>query len=675
MTDETGHTTSAVPGDDRPILVPLMKPEDIAPLLSIAGPCAIAWRRRLIFLEVSSCAVPPDPERAYTASALLEDALAQAGALGVTAEGLQRECRNADTTIREVIEEKHVSLLVIGWMENGGPANTSADEGRIRWPGSDPIGSLMSDPSADMILVPLSPAHARLRRVLCPMSGGPSATLAVEIIRALVENTECQVTLLYVQPLRASTAQRETAQRMLHNTLARLTNLPADEAARATLEKGARIAVKFVQAPSATDGILKEVAESYDAVLIGASRVGVINQLLFSEVAAQVARRAPVPVIVMKRRPGPFFSLARQVWERLFSLFPTLSEDERREVIQDVRRSARVDVDFSVMITAAAAIAALGLLLNSAAVIIGAMLVAPLMTTVVALGLAVTLGDVYMLRFSALSTLWGMALTIGVGLLAGLLLPSAGPTAEILSRSRPTLLDLSIALASGAAGAYALCRKDVSAALPGVAVAVALVPPLSTIGIGLALGSRAIAGGASLLFATNLIAISAAGGLIFLLLGFKPTSASQERLMIFGSGLVGLVLLLAAVTVPLAVLTYQSITETQLTRAVDAAVTTEVAKMTGVTFQSVHFEPRGHGILNLTVTVLSNRSILYGDALDLQTKVAGRLQRPVAMVLIVEPVTELLPSAPPPPTLTPTPSLTPSPTPAVAPTPPVAATP
>ena len=149
----------------------------------------------------------------------------------------------------------------------------------------------------------------------------------------------------------------------------------------------------------------------------------------------------------------------------------------------------------------------LGLLLNSPAVIIGAMLVAPLMSAIVGLGLGVVEGDSHLLVAAAWATFRGMILAILIGVFLGLVIPDASATPEIMARTRPSVLDLGVALASGAAGAYALCRKNVSAGLAGVAIAAALVPPLTTVGIGVALGRGDIAGGALLLLLTNLIAI------------------------------------------------------------------------------------------------------------------------------------------------------------------------
>jgi len=161
----------------------------------------------------------------------------------------------------------------------------------------------------------------------------------------------------------------------------------------------------------------------------------------------------------------------------------------------------------------------------------------------------------------------------------GLAVPDGSPTAEMLARTYPTLLDLGVALVCGAAGAYALCRKDVSASLPGVAIAAALMPPLTTVGLGLAMGSSRIADGAVVLFLANLVAISAAGGLVFLWLGFRPELGKQKRRRVFRSGALGMVALLVAVLAVPGALTVSALREAAFERAVQAALAEEVATM------------------------------------------------------------------------------------------------
>jgi uncharacterized hydrophobic protein (TIGR00271 family) len=183
---------------------------------------------------------------------------------------------------------------------------------------------------------------------------------------------------------------------------------------------------------------------------------------------------------------------------------------KRAEAYTRIRRSARPDIDFYMLITLAAAIAALGLATNSTAVVIGAMLVAPLMSPMVGMGMAVVLGDARFLRLSSGAVFKGAVLAILVGMLVGLVMVlfKLPITAEILGRTQPSLLDLAIALFSGLAAAFALSRSDAAGALPGVAIAAALVPPLTAVGITFSAGLFLESFGAVLLFLSNLVAIS-----------------------------------------------------------------------------------------------------------------------------------------------------------------------
>jgi uncharacterized membrane protein len=161
---------------------------------------------------------------------------------------------------------------------------------------------------------------------------------------------------------------------------------------------------------------------------------------------------------------------------------------------------------------------------------------------------------VRLLRTSLESVFKGVMATIIVSILVGLISPLKEMTPEILARTQPTLLDLFIALASGMAGAYALSRKEVSAALPGVAIAAALAPPLAVVGLGIAHGNMQAAGGALLLFITNIITISLAGMIIFTLLGIHPLNLQPEVKKRVRRGITGMVLLVVLITIPLGII-------------------------------------------------------------------------------------------------------------------------
>jgi uncharacterized hydrophobic protein (TIGR00271 family) len=184
-------------------------------------------------------------------------------------------------------------------------------------------------------------------------------------------------------------------------------------------------------------------------------------------------------------------------------------------------------VRFTVLLFLSTIIATFGVLQDSTATVIGAMLVAPLMTPMMAITAALVMGRFKRVSESFLIVLFGTALVIGVAFIIGLLtvnVISVTSNSQIAARIRPNLGDLIVAIAAGAAGAFAYSRDDVADSLPGVAIAIALVPPLAVVGLTLSQGSWFAAFGAFLLFLTNFLSILLAGGLVFALLNLSGAS-------------------------------------------------------------------------------------------------------------------------------------------------------
>lgn len=175
----------------------------------------------------------------------------------------------------------------------------------------------------------------------------------------------------------------------------------------------------------------------------------------------------------------------------------------------------------------ATVVASYGLLANSTAVVIGAMIIAALMGPIMGLALAMVDGDEGLLRKSILAEAVGAALVFTLGLILGKIHGDIGLTNEILSRTKPNLLDLAVAVAGGAAGAYAMISPRLSVGLVGVAISTALVPPLAACGICVAHGEKALALGAFLLFATNLVAIQCASSIVMFFFGFHHITRRQ----------------------------------------------------------------------------------------------------------------------------------------------------
>ena len=199
----------------------------------------------------------------------------------------------------------------------------------------------------------------------------------------------------------------------------------------------------------------------------------------------------------------------------VFRFFPNLERDERKELVAKLTEASEWNMNFGMLLGCSVLIAALGLLGNAPAVIIGAMLVAPLMTPLIGAGLALVQGNLQLFRTACRTMLLGTALCLLLGFLVEVLTPSIDMAPELVARGAPNILDLFIAFFAGVAAAYAVARPNLSGALPGVAIAVALVPPLSACAIALGAGQWAVAEGAAILYVTNLVAIVLGSALVF----------------------------------------------------------------------------------------------------------------------------------------------------------------
>ena len=201
-----------------------------------------------------------------------------------------------------------------------------------------------------------------------------------------------------------------------------------------------------------------------------------------------------------------------------------------QEIIKEVISGVDHSWIYYLMLLMAGLIALLGLLTNSVAVVIGAMLISPLMGPIISSGLAVTIGDLLLARRAFRTIAVSVGLTILLTALVTLVSPLKEPTAEILSRVRPNIYDLFVAMFSGIVGAVALCTKrNYLITATGVAVATAVIPPLSVTGYGLGTGQMLLAMGGFLLFFTNFVAIVLTSNLVFFIMGFRSSQVDTHQ--------------------------------------------------------------------------------------------------------------------------------------------------
>ena len=491
-------------------------------------------------------------------------------------------------------------------------------------------------------------------RILVPTSGGPNTVYAFSTLRALAPDVE--ITALYVVPNYLGTNEEALGRARLKQTL----NFT---------DAQDRIQSKLITTESVIDGIVEEAAD-YDLVIIGASLESSIDKLLFGNIPEAVVQRSQVPVMIMRQPHHRLSKLIERIDWAVQAVMPRMKPSDRTDAYVRIRRSARPTRDFYVLITLSAMIAALGLIVNSGAVVIGAMLVAPLMSPMVGAGLAAVLGDARFLRLSVGAVARGAALAIIVGMIAGLAHLGEPLTGELAARTQPSLLDLAIALFSGLAAAYALANfSSLASALPGVAIAAALVPPLATVGIAFVTGHFTESFGALLLFITNFVAISSATALVFLVLGFRPTASQKDRREVQARSARVALVLLVVISVLLFGTTYrlaQNQSQETHVRDVTAQAVADVIGGKLVELDITGDVANQNDPLGMALIVRSSEPVPYVKVLELQDTIGIELQREVGLTMSVIRVTELDPVVPP--TQTPTPTLTSTPTPGPTPT-------
>ncbi len=189
-----------------------------------------------------------------------------------------------------------------------------------------------------------------------------------------------------------------------------------------------------------------------------------------------------------------------------------------------------LDFSYLTLILSSCAIATFGLLANSTAVIIGAMIVAPLMLPIRGLAFGALAGNVLLFRQGLLALAVGTLLAVLLACCLGWLVGIANFGSEILGRSEPTLLDLGIAITAGSISGYAKIQPKISGSLAGTAIAVALMPPLCAIGLGLSQANWSLSQGATLLYLTNLLGITLSCMSIFLLAGYASLHRARKPL-------------------------------------------------------------------------------------------------------------------------------------------------
>lgn len=221
-------------------------------------------------------------------------------------------------------------------------------------------------------------------------------------------------------------------------------------------------------------------------------------------------------------------------------LFSHASQGQYTSLFSNLREESKLNNSFMILLILATMIATFGLFINSSSVIIGAMLLAPLMQPIVSLSMGVLRQDTTLLVNGMKTIFVGVCAVLFTATIISMFTPIERLTTEMAGRLSPTILDLFVAIISGTAAAYAKSNEKILGSLAGVAIAVALVPPLAVAGIGLGWADWHMFSIAFLLFITNLVGIVLAAAFTFVLLGFSPLHIAKKGIMIW-MGIVAIV--------------------------------------------------------------------------------------------------------------------------------------
>jgi len=514
---------------DYRVLVGIANPHTAPSLLEIATRLARARGGQVLILQV---VVLPEQMPTHIKKDMAREKWQELVALiqqrdsqDVHIEPMVRLAPSPEAGILETIREEHADVVVLGWA--GVRTANQVDREPV-------VGPVIRSAPCEVVVL-RGVLSESIESVIVPVAGGPHAPAALNLGEALVKDCDCRIVALHI--VRSTMTEDKKAQAYA--------NLQQAVVESSEPEK---VELRVVQANRVKKGILTE-AEDFDLLLLGASREGLLALNFFGGLPTQIAQERSKPTILVKRYEGFSYYWLRRLWQAVSDQVPGLLPEERTEVYAQMSHAARADVSFYILIFLSSIIAFLGLIQGSAAVIIGAMLVAPLMSPILAMAHSIVQGNLRLFRRATESTIKGISLAIGTSIALTLVLPPQPVTVEILSRIHPNILDLIVALASGAAAAYALTRKSLAAALPGVAIAAALVPPLCVVGYGLGSAEFQIAYGSMLLFATNLSAIILAGAITFLLVGFRPARVEYGQQM--QRGIIIAIVVLIIIAIPL----------------------------------------------------------------------------------------------------------------------------
>ncbi len=309
----------------------------------------------------------------------------------------------------------------------------------------------------------------------------------------------------------------------------------------------------------------------------------------------------------------------KELIRRKLPWLPRATTEEFENLFTVLRENATLSSAFIVMMILSTLIATYGLFSDSSPVIIGAMILAPIISPIVSFSMGMVRYDKDMLKTGVITILIGTLVSLFFAAIVTFIIPMKVHTSVIDARLSPTLLDLGIAIFSGIAAAYAHAKEGIAKSLAGVAIAVALVPPLAVAGIGIGWMDWEVFSGAFLLYLTNLAGIILFSGLTFLLLGFAPFKRARI-------GLVYSLLIILLVAVPL------SFSFNRIKQEALITMQLEGATIKGVILRNVKVRFRKN--LNISLKMVSPEPLEDKKIKIIKREIENRIDRKILLEII-----------------------------------------
>ena len=322
----------------------------------------------------------------------------------------------------------------------------------------------------------------------------------------------------------------------------------------------------------------------------------------------------------------------QQEWWRALTEIGAVRPERRAVVLQDISAGSNPTAIYYALLGISELIAGFALIVDSDATLIGANVVAPLMTPIFGVSLGLMRGNLRLLSRALRAEFGGAAFGVALGFALGSMPFMGEPSEALLAQTRPTLIDLFVASLAGFAGVLAMIDERVSPALPGVAIATALNPPIAALGLCLAVGAYQGAWGAFVLFFANFLAILVVGAFLFLVSGFVTRAeigSLRGLARRFAAALVGLVLVTGLLTSYL----YGLVRNLRIESAINAVLDEALAQEPNTALVKVEFSRGGAGGVDVISTVNTPRVLDPDLVKRMEEKLRERLGEPARLFM------------------------------------------